>query len=49
MHVIRDPTYAAGFHSVLTRDAAHECPEPLPQVPDNEGSTVLGAENVMDI
>lgn len=49
MNVVRNPAYATSPHSVLTRDAAHECPESVPQSPDNDGSAVLSAENVMDV
>ncbi len=47
--MIGDPADATGFHLVLTRDPAHESPEPLTNFLDNVGSAVLGAKNVMDI
>jgi len=39
--MIRDSAYAAGFHSVLTRDAAHECPKPVLKFPTMMGARFL--------
>ena len=49
MNVIRDSADAERLHLILAGDAAEEGPEAFFHVIGNDGSTVLGAENVMDV